>query len=384
MNDLRALILHIPKTAGTTLRHLALQNYRPSEVFLSYPSPLTRYNLISDWWRLHPNARRRIRLVMGHVALRTTGCIPAHYQRVTFLRDPVARVLSRYKHHAREELRSGRQPLSIEAFLSGPGAAACDNGQLRSLAWRRPPARGSCTTAMLDDALEALETGFAAVGLVERFDESLQLVATRLGWAHRRYETRNEARIAVSGADPALLSRIAEMTQLDAELYRYAQARLDRDCAALAAGGTPAVLRLPFADSLAAVRTRLVASREQNNRYRKALLADGLLFEPSLRSSVAAGPTGDIIGTLSGRRLPAAGVAVDVYWGDSASFTQRFEAAQGAVPQAAGLSWTLPARALRGGRRRCELVLRSADADTRMLAVHVREAGAQSPFVRIH
>ena len=56
------LIVHIPKAAGTTLRHIAELNYTPAEIFtIGNDIPAERKALALD-----PN-RNNLRLVFGHM-----------------------------------------------------------------------------------------------------------------------------------------------------------------------------------------------------------------------------------------------------------------------------------------------------------------------------
>lgn len=160
--------IHIPKTAGTSFR-LAAEACFPSDgIVYDYnqrsaeTSQLVRHFLyesaFEDFWgfyrALHDNPPY---LVGGHVrAVRFIDGLGAH-QSVTFLREPLQRMISEYHHFCRHQ---GYED-TLRAFFSNPKM------------------HNRMSKAMRDVPLEAL----GVVGLTERYAESLELVNQRYDWA---------------------------------------------------------------------------------------------------------------------------------------------------------------------------------------------------------
>src|SRR4029077_9700136 len=128
---------------------------------------------------------------------------------VTFLRDPIQRTLSHY--YALVEL-GRRKPLpgdgSLEATLAA-GDVIYDNLQTRMLS-DGADLLGEVDEQLLEQAKENLRGAFTAFGIVERFDESLALLAQELGLESILYVRRRSA-TSPRGADvPDDMVRLAE------------------------------------------------------------------------------------------------------------------------------------------------------------------------------
>src|SRR5690606_10316613 len=106
----------------------------------------------------------------------------------TMLRDPVERVLSWYSyvreytpHHLRQRVLTGGAgggEMSLAQCLREGISVELDNHMVRTLAGQRHVhvPFGCATREMLEEARANLAT-FSAVGISERFDESLALIA---------------------------------------------------------------------------------------------------------------------------------------------------------------------------------------------------------------
>lgn len=131
----------------------------------------------------------------------------------TFLREPIARVLSHYQYHV--ERMGVTRPL--RAWLDDP---LQQNWQTRFLAGE--PDVGA--------AKQILAGRYAAVGLTERFDESMVLVRRLLGIARLRLWYGKPHNVAVSSARKEQVRReyeeirddVRERNRLDLELYDFA------------------------------------------------------------------------------------------------------------------------------------------------------------------
>jgi len=189
------------------------------------------------------------RLFSGHFGRYLATVLAREPVLVTFLRDPIARSISHYRDMRRRRdvwLHDWISGHSFDEFvLEETASVELTNLQTRYLALTdieddyfgysrdRLDAPGELhrkfkDRVLLDRAIETVERA-AFVGLQERFEESLQLLAATFGW---RPPTRTP-RLNVSG-DPfdasgissAAIERLHELTELDRELYRVASDRL--------------------------------------------------------------------------------------------------------------------------------------------------------------
>jgi hypothetical protein len=227
VSDVLALV-HIPKTAGTTLAGLMRFHY--GKAFRGAANALKDPAAAED--RLAMIARKpQIRASAGHVTVGMVDAALPGATLATILRDPVERTLSHYgflvdppagrkKPAGSGLLRPGTQPpASLEEAL---GDQIPDDLQTRMLCGIVSP-YDELPPDALDHAKANLDR-FAFVGTTERFDELLTLMNRELGWpvtAYRR--ARPNPRSEPADADRALA---AAHNRLDAELYAYASALL--------------------------------------------------------------------------------------------------------------------------------------------------------------
>ena len=156
--------------------------------------------------------------------------LPADTRYITFLREPVDRVLSHYYRHVhrtgtfKDQRRLGRGMVvtsSLEEALEMQ-LPEISNLATRLLCGDRAP-MGALPPSALKAAKKNLRE-FACVGLQERFDESVVLLQRTLGLGLIPYMSQHVSidRPTVGEIDDQQRARVAEANQLDAELYSLA------------------------------------------------------------------------------------------------------------------------------------------------------------------
>lgn len=242
------LYLHVPKAGGTTLSdwlfnqlrapgggveeqgklHAGVYYYPSGYVQGPNPESLEHIRAVLG--------RDDLRGVFGHFSFGIHRQLTRPWTYVTMLRDPVNRVLSLYNFQLLLEERMGahegvRLPdgMTIEDFVCEPPYAEIDNGQTRRISGMGGSG-DRCSGTMLDAAKDNLRRYFSGVGITERFDESLVLLARTFGWSRELvYYPRN---VTVTGTERARLPEktvglIREKNAYDAELYEFAWRLLD-------------------------------------------------------------------------------------------------------------------------------------------------------------
>jgi len=219
--DARCFVfLHVPKTAGRTLRSSLMWSFAEDETIqldvLDRP-------LDEEIEKIPAETRSRARLVWGHMPFGVHGHMRQRCEYFTILREPIGRVISVYKyvlrtqHHVLHDVVV-REGITFEEYL----ASRMDEGQTENAQTRQLSGRqfGTLDREALEEAKRNLQ-GFLVVGLTERFEETFALLRRTLRLRIPFYVTRNVS--PPFKASPRALELIRELNELDLELYTFAQ-----------------------------------------------------------------------------------------------------------------------------------------------------------------
>jgi hypothetical protein len=182
--------------------------------YLRYPEK-TRRKLIHGRWTGTWSTKR---VVVGHIPYGLyRRSLPRDARYVTFLREPIDRVLSHYHRHV--ERKSRTTETLEEALEMGPPDLT--NLATRFLCGHTSPL-GELPPSALDDAKANLRR-FEFVGLQERLEESIVLLQRMLGLGLVPYMDAHVSvdRPAVGDIPDEQRALIGEFNRLDVELYTF-------------------------------------------------------------------------------------------------------------------------------------------------------------------
>jgi hypothetical protein len=211
------VFLHVPKTGGTAVRTALVRGCRDRRVLFDYgaaekqTTPALREALYGDGregdgerLRRHLDDRRGL-LLVGHfkAAKYWDAFHPESF--VTFLRDPIDRLISEYNHYV--ERRGLATP--IEEFLD-------------TTLFRRH-------VTYLFRGVDPAEFGF--VGFTETFEEDMRALSAKLGRplsAVRENEGAYGPELREKANDPVFRKHVRRLVAEDHDLYRRLRNRYDK------------------------------------------------------------------------------------------------------------------------------------------------------------
>jgi len=192
MNSFRTLIFtHIPKTAGTTLHFILERQYGGVK---SYTEPDINANRFSS---MPAKKRAEMKLIKGHILFGVHKYCHQPVSYIAMFRKPQDRVISDYNflcnlHRTNFLLKNRKKAtLTLKEYLKNGIVLYMDNCQVRYLCGVDNIPYGGVTEAHLKMAMDNLHKHYKAVGLTERFDESILFFAETFGWRTPFYNKKN-------------------------------------------------------------------------------------------------------------------------------------------------------------------------------------------------
>lgn len=213
------LYLHIPKTAGTTLRMILDREYNPDQR-LHIEGLYSNEEFASVYGKYFGG----VNVISGHQYFGLHEHINRECTYITMLRDPIERVLSTYRH----TVRIGTQDMGWLQRLTTHEQGS--NLQTKMLAGGE---------VNLDLAIHNLNNSFAAVGISEMFDESILLMKRKLAWSSLPYyviENPSHNTIKLSDIDEDVIDIIRDANSVDIQLYNYCVDKLEAKIISLGYG----------------------------------------------------------------------------------------------------------------------------------------------------
>jgi hypothetical protein len=232
----RALVfLHVRKTGGQTFTQIVERHFGRRAVVELKADTLEG---CAEQWRALPAQRRAgVRCLRGHMVFGVDELLGERADYITFLRDPIERVISAYYFYLRRPDGSLHRAIvenrmSLEDFVVSDAARErVQNAAVRMIAGAQRPGEPADALAR---AKQHIEERFVCAGLLERFDESCLLAGRLLGWRNVLYQKTNynKRRPPAEVVPEAVRAVIADRNGDDLELYRWVAGRLAEKLAA--------------------------------------------------------------------------------------------------------------------------------------------------------
>jgi hypothetical protein len=219
------LSMHIPKTAGTSFR-LALQQRLGKSVLIAYRGQVRGDRTIVQFngrllERLDEPSRvtlaeycetNDVRCIHGHFTLQLLCDVFPEAQSITFMRDPIKRIVSAYNHVF--VVAPQTEGMTFEKFI------------------QRDRAHNLYEQLGVLECLDSL----AFIGITEQYERSLRLLERmfpELGSLD--YEEANvsqQKRFTEKDVTPDMRAHLRELNDADFEIYEAAKDWFEKECAA--------------------------------------------------------------------------------------------------------------------------------------------------------
>lgn len=225
------IFLHIPKTAGVTLKLIINRQFHETEIFRIYGDELILQEAGDTLNEVDEKTRMTFKLIYGHFQYGLHKHLKQTVSYFTFLRDPIERVISQYYYVKRDRDhllhdKVHNHNMSLDEYLISGITTEVNNGQTRLISGEdHLHAYGKCTPGLLELAKKNIQSHFSVVGFLERFDESIILLKLHYGWKNMQYFVRNVSknRQPRSEFSKATIAIIEKYNELDFELYEFAK-----------------------------------------------------------------------------------------------------------------------------------------------------------------
>lgn len=239
--------VHVPKTAGVTVRTWLRQVYAHDELIFVYDGPLAEapeaqcYST-EELLRRAGELSSSVRMFFGHYSFSPERLLHDRCRGLGFVRNPEARIVSwrRYVQKHGAGLPDPKlQEMAAQLELGVPlrdiwrrrgGIRELDNGIVRMFAdWRGPA--GAVDERALERAIDNVETWFDFVGHIDWFDDSMRRIAELLDKPWQPQESANVStggrseRQLVGGSARVDPNWLAERTVFDRQFVAWVSER---------------------------------------------------------------------------------------------------------------------------------------------------------------
>lgn len=227
------IFMHIPKTAGSTLRTIIDKQYQEDQI-LNHPNGIPTFEGLFN--ELSKEEIRNVKCIKGHYPFGIHQYFSKPFTYITMLRHPIERVLSLYYYIKSESEHPNYhllKNLSLEEFIDLDADfinSKTERYQLQNNNTQTLYASGG-SPLDLKKAKENLRKFFTVVGITEMFDESLSLMQKKLNWNDISYAKAlvNKQRPAKEDLSPDILAKIKSKNELDFKLYYWARQNLQEE-----------------------------------------------------------------------------------------------------------------------------------------------------------
>lgn len=215
----RVIFQHIPKAAGTSLAKLFVKQQSRDRIFICGSED----GVLNDFIELEQNDRNKLQLLIGHVDFGIHNYFNDESLYITFLRDPIDRVISHYyfiKSNKMHRFHEEANRIDVCEFITSGIRPRMNNCMTRMISGISPE-YNCCHEEMVERALENIDSHYAFFGFFSNLKESVDLLIKKMNWEECNIPVLNVTLNKPFKCDftDKDLDVIKEYNQLDMKLY---------------------------------------------------------------------------------------------------------------------------------------------------------------------
>ncbi|MDM8564354.1 sulfotransferase family 2 domain-containing protein [Candidatus Halobeggiatoa sp. HSG11] len=219
----KIIFLHIPKTAGTSLRDIVEKEY-PEKCLSVYPPWPYQPEVLAEEIKARLPS---VKVLYGHVLFGLHHHLNIDAQYITFLRNPIERVNSFFNHSAYHShagyYKAIQNGLSLLQLLESEQVLQQTNNMITRMLAAYHTNNLLDDERVLEQALENIDKHFCVVGLMEKFAESVNLLGKKLDWqsAYEIPYLNVVAKKHIQEVDAQTQAALEKYNRLDILLYEH-------------------------------------------------------------------------------------------------------------------------------------------------------------------
>lgn len=217
----------MPKTAGTTFKSILSKNYSDEEILDVYESFQNHKEVVE---RLKNIQLDDVEWLNCHLSFGIHKYVEIPSTYITFLRDPVDRIISEYffiLRHANHHLHNKVKKMNLLEFQ---GEQVNMNKQCKIISGK--PLEEALEENEHKNASKIIKEHFAFVGITELFTESVYLMKKKFNWDTITYSRKNVTQNRNEISDECIQA-IRENNQIDITLYNAEKEELEKQLSSL-------------------------------------------------------------------------------------------------------------------------------------------------------
>lgn len=212
--------MHIPKNAGTSFNRILANEYGNKNVQFRKVIALDQKLILTI------DEIENFNVFVGHYSYGRHKNFSSNFRYITFVREPVSRIISHYKYVSRTPVHNlykviKSENLSLKEYALSNLSLELDNGMIRQITGSQLPIN-KLNHNLLKEAKDNIQRHFE-VGITEMFDESIILFKDSLKWEKSNfyYKMRVSSKKSQTRIDNETIRLIGERNYLDTELYNW-------------------------------------------------------------------------------------------------------------------------------------------------------------------